>query len=126
MILLVALGTALMRGPVRATRRSLRLMAVAIASFAVADLIYGYTVLHSVYQGGDAIDILYAFAFVCFSAAALQQRGQRPRPLPALRTVTTRSSWLPYLAIAAAIAVMIARAYDESPVPDLASRSSSR
>jgi diguanylate cyclase (GGDEF)-like protein/PAS domain S-box-containing protein len=119
MILLVALGTALMRGAIPATRRSLRLMAVAIASFAVGDLIYGYIVLHSVYHGGDPVDTLYAFAFVCFSAAALAQRAVGDDPHPAPHPVATRSSWLPYLAIAAAIAVMIARTYDQPLFPDL-------
>jgi diguanylate cyclase (GGDEF)-like protein/PAS domain S-box-containing protein len=119
LILLLALGAALMRGTTPATERSLRLMAAAIACFAVADLIYGYIVLHSVYHGGDQIEIAYACAFACFSAAALAQRADRsPGRRSASRTVVARSSWLPYLAIGAAIAVMIARAYGKPFFPD--------
>jgi diguanylate cyclase (GGDEF)-like protein len=121
MILLVALGTTLLRGAVAQTRRSLWLIAIAIALFAVADLIYGYIVLHGVYHGGDEIDTLYMLAFACFAAAALRQRavhagGER---LPNQRTSGRHASWLPYLAIAAGMAILLTKEYHEPFFPNL-------
>lgn len=121
MILLVALGTTLLRGAVAQTRRSLWLIAIAIALFAVADLIYGYIVLHGVYHGGDPIDTLYMLAFVCFAAAALRQRALRAggERLPNPRTSGRHASWLPYLAIAAGMAILLTKEYHEPLFPDL-------
>ena len=121
MILLVALGTTLLRGAVAQTRRSLWLIAVAIALFAVADLIYGYIVLHGVYHGGDPIDTLYMLAFACFAAAALRQRALRAggELLPNPRTSSRHASWLPYLAIAAGMAILLTKEYHEPLFPDL-------
>jgi diguanylate cyclase (GGDEF)-like protein len=120
MILLVALGTTLLRGAAPQTRRVLRPMALAIALFVVADLAYGYIVLHGVYHDGDPINTLYALAFACFTAAALRQRTLTAvGALPDDRTQGAHASWLPYLAIAAGMAIVLAKAYHEPLFPDL-------
>jgi diguanylate cyclase (GGDEF)-like protein len=119
-ILLVALGGTLLRGTASETRRSLRPMALAIALFAVADLIYGYIVLHGVYHGGNPIDTLYALAFACFTAAALGQRKlDGPDAQPDHRESDAHASWLPYMAIAAGIAVVVAKASHQPFFPDM-------
>jgi diguanylate cyclase (GGDEF)-like protein/PAS domain S-box-containing protein len=121
MILLVALGTTLLRGAVAQTRRSLWLIAIAITLFAVADFIYGYIVLHGVYYGGDPINILYMLAFACFAAAALRQQAIPPgnERLPNLRTSGSHASGLPYLAIAAGMAILLTEEYHEPLFPNL-------
>jgi diguanylate cyclase (GGDEF)-like protein len=120
MILLVALGTTLLRGATPATRRVLRPMALAIALFVVADLIYGYIVLHGVYHDGDPINTLYALAFACFTAAALRQRTLTATAPPVEdRTQGAHASWLPYMAIAAGMAIVLTKAYHEPFFPDL-------
>lgn len=120
MILLVALGTTLLRGAAPQTQRILRPMALAIAIFVVADLAYGYIVLHSVYHDGDPINTLYMLAFACFTAAALRQRVlTRAGEIPDHHTQGTHASWLPYMAIAAGMAIVLAKAYHEPFFPDL-------
>jgi diguanylate cyclase (GGDEF)-like protein len=120
MILLVALGTTLLRGAVAQTRRSLWLIAIAIALFAVADLIYGYIVLHGVYHGGDPIDTLYMLAFACFAAAALRQQAlPAPAALAEDRTQGPHASWLPYLAIAGGVTIMIVKEYHQPFFPNM-------
>jgi diguanylate cyclase len=120
MILLVALGTTLLRGAAPATRRVLRPMALAIALFVVADLIYGYIVLHGVYHDGDPINTLYALAFACFTASALRQRTLTTADaLAEDRTQGAHASWLPYMAIAAGMTIVLTEAARGPLFPDL-------
>lgn len=121
LMLLVALGAALMRGPLPETLRSLRAMTLGMASFAVADLIYGYIELHGVYHGGDPVDILYLFASVCMIVAASRQGetvGESDL-LPEVRATDSRRSWLPYLAIAVSVTIMVVAESGQPFFPDI-------
>lgn len=149
MILLVALGTALLRGSTHDTRASLRAMTVAMGLFIVADLIYGYLVLHNAYEAGGPLETMYMLAFACFTIAALAQRPvlrtAQPTPVadarsqalattdpstPATNPPATQSpsatsfpgvrvSWVPYLAIAASLAMVLASDSDGRIFPDI-------
>ena len=120
MILLVALGTTLLRGAAPQTRRVLRPMALAIALFVVADLAYGYIVLHGVYHDGDPVNTLYMLAFACFTAAALRQRTLRAADaLAEDRMQGAHASWLPYMAIAAGMAIVLTEAARGPFFPDM-------
>ncbi len=121
MILLVALGSAVLRGRGSAAARPLRSIAVAIALFAIADLAFGYIALHGVYHSGDPIDTLYMLAFASFVVAASQQGCPDPG-LESTRTPTAgrvRESWLPYLGIAAAVAIIVAKGWSGPFFPDM-------
>jgi diguanylate cyclase (GGDEF)-like protein/PAS domain S-box-containing protein len=110
MVLLVGLGTALLRTPLPVLRASLRLMAIALGLFIAADLIYGYVVLHGGYQGGDPLDALYGVAFACFVLAAWRQPAVAPGDAAARgprAAVSTRVNWLPYVGIAVCLAVLV-------------------
>jgi diguanylate cyclase (GGDEF)-like protein len=120
-VLLVALGSAVLRGRAADSARSLRTIAMAIALFAVADLAYGYIALHGVYHGGDPIDTLYMLAFATFIVAASHQR----RPDPALDSTRRHTaarlqgSWLQYVGIGTIVAVVVARAASRPFFPDM-------
>ncbi len=120
LILLVALGTVLLRGAAAETARSLRPMALAIGLFALADLVYGYTVLHGTYSAGDPTDTLYVLAFACFVVAAWRQTAQNDVEVPKTDApVTAGASWLPYLGITAAGAITVAKELNQPFFPDL-------
>ena len=121
MVLLVGLGTALLRTPLPSLRASLRLMTVALGLFIAGDLIYGYVVLHGGYQGGDPLDMLYALAFAAFTLAAWRQRAAgRDEAQPASAPVRApRTSWLPYAATAVCLAVLVETDLGEPFLPAL-------
>jgi diguanylate cyclase (GGDEF)-like protein len=121
LILLVALGTALLRGGRAETRKTLAVIAVAIGLFIVADLIYGYIIIHGTYHAGDPIEAMYALAFACFGITALGQRRveRELRPVAAARGGLTRTSWFPYVAIAASFATVLLSSVGEQLFPDV-------
>lgn len=120
LILLVALGTVLLRGAAAETARSLRPMALAIGLFALADLVYGYAVLHGTYSAGNPTDTLYVLAFACFVVAAWRQTAQNDTDAPkATAPVAAGASWLPYLGITAAGAITVAKELNQPFFPDL-------
>ncbi|MHB8243315.1 MAG: putative bifunctional diguanylate cyclase/phosphodiesterase [Solirubrobacteraceae bacterium] len=120
LILLVALGTVLLRGAAAETARSLRPMALAIGLFALADLVYGYTVLHGTYSAGDPTDTLYVLAFACFVVAASRQGTQDgAKATVSAAAVTGGALWLPYLGITAAGAITVAKELNQPFFPDL-------
>jgi diguanylate cyclase (GGDEF)-like protein len=120
MVLLVGLATVLLRNPVRSTIAIRGGLAAGMALFIAGDLIYGYVSLHGGYQGGDPIDLIYIVAFVCFGFAAARQ----PRVQEADTDVGpaddfgARIGWLPYLAVAACLAVLLGQESSERAFPD--------
>ena len=104
-VLLVGLSALLLRGGAPSTRRPLMIFSVALSMFLVADLVYGYQVLHSGYTDGSPVDALWLAAIACFAVA-----GATQRPLPEKEPVTgahTRTSWLPYAAVAAGFGLQL-------------------
>lgn len=68
----------------------------------IADVIYGYGVLHDTYTNGDPIDTLYMLEFALFALAGSSQQPVQPGDISLdvsqWRQASTRASWLPYLA----------------------------
>ncbi len=117
LIVLVALWTSLTRGTRADTRRALTAMSLAMALFIVADLIYGYIVLHGTFHSGDPIETMYMLAFACFIVAATTQSSdetvERSRP------AGSSARWLPYAGITAILAIALAVQYKRPLFPDL-------
>lgn len=122
LILLVALGTVLLRETTEQARSVLRPMGLAIALFALADLAYGYIVLHGAYSAGNPVDTLYVLAFVCFVVAASRQDGageQTGERVSAAPVASASALWLPYLGITAAGSIAVIKEVGEPFFPDL-------
>ncbi len=90
-VLLVGLSALLLRGRSLTTRRPLMIFSVALSMFLVADLIYGYQVLHSGYVDGSPVDALWLAAIACFAVAGSTQRPLREKE-GVVRT-RARTSW---------------------------------
>jgi diguanylate cyclase (GGDEF)-like protein/PAS domain S-box-containing protein len=120
MILLVGLGAAVLRTTMADVRISLRWLAAAIGLFIVGDLIYGYVVLHGSYEGGDPVDATYFLAFACFIVAAMKQVVVIGSDVVAPRDPEERVSWMPYLAVAACLAILIVEELGHPFLPGLA------
>ncbi len=122
MILLVALGSVVLRGRGSEVAPALRAIAVAIALFAIADLAFGYIALHGVYHGGDPIDTLYVLAFAAFVVAASRQGHPDSTPIESTPSPTAgrvRENWLPSLGIAAAVTIIVAKEWSQPFFPNM-------
>ena len=107
MVLLVGLGWVLLRGGHASSRRALQLLAVGVAVFVVADLIYGYILLHSVYYLGDPVDAVYALALGVFVIAAAVQAPVRVAEEDTAAAVIPGVSLLPYGGVAVGFVLLI-------------------
>ena len=107
MILIVALAAAVMSRPIPAVRTTLRWITAAIGLFVLGDLIFGYLILHGSYEGSSMLNIAYQAAFLCFVIAAGSRSESVAAPAPSRQRPEVQRLWLPYVAIAAAIAVLI-------------------
>ena len=120
MILIVALAAAVLSNPAPAVRATLRWITAAIGMFVLGDLLFGYLILHGGYSDTSLVNVAYQLAFACFVVAATLRPGRAaagalpPHPQEAGR------SWLPYAAIAVAIAVLIRAQVGESFFPGVA------
>jgi diguanylate cyclase (GGDEF)-like protein len=105
MILLVGLGSLLLRGSARSARRPLHLLAGMLGLYVVADLVYSYSELHGGYVGGDRVDVLWLTALGLMALAASVQGGvAAPEEiLPSTATPT----WLPYAGALSGFAVLL-------------------
>lgn len=121
MILLVGLGAAVLRSDLPETRATLRWVTAAMGLFVIGDLIFGYAILHGGYQGGDLLDTLYLLAFACFIGAATKQRADPDSGTVRIspRLTEAHFSWLPYLAVAVCLAILVAQEAGEPFFPDL-------
>ena len=105
MVLLVGLGSLLLRGSAPSARWALRVLAAGLAGFVVADLIYGYVMLTSTYQGGDPLDTIWMVGIALTATAAAMQRPlSEPEQIDSNRD---RVGWLPYAAVAFGFAVLL-------------------
>ena len=122
MTLMLALGWALLPEPLAPTRRSLLTIGAAVAIYAVGDLVTGYVLRHGSYQGGGAVDILYALAVAGLGLAAARQRprAQPCTPRPAERATFAGTAWLPYLAMTGILGSLLVSVGHEALVPGLA------
>ncbi|MDQ1495027.1 MAG: hypothetical protein QOG69_1510 [Actinomycetota bacterium] len=108
MVLLVGLAALLFRGAPAGMRASLNLVGLALAGFVVTDLCYGWVTLHGGYEGGDLVDAgwMVALALFVFAATAQPHAGAVPASRPQF-VGRKRVSWLPYLGLAANLALLI-------------------
>jgi two-component system, cell cycle response regulator len=115
MILLVGLGSVLLRRTALSSARSLQFMVAGLLFFVAADLVYGYIQLHATYQGGDPVDSLWMIAIALFAVAGAAQKP--PGSTDAVSEATRRTtSWAPYVALAVGFGVLIANHDDLSLV----------
>ncbi len=111
LVLLAGLAAVLLRRSIPALHVSLLWIAAGVMCSIVADVVYGYGVLHGTYAGGDPIDTLYLLAFVCFTFAAAAQRpvhADDPNAhVASYAQPVARASWLPYLALASGFGLVL-------------------
>jgi PAS domain S-box-containing protein len=102
LILLAGLAAVLLRRVPDVLRVPLLLVAAGMLCSIVADVVYGYGVLHDAYTNGDPIDTLYMLEFSLFALAGSSQQPVAPGEIgldvSQWRQASTRASWLPYLA----------------------------
>jgi diguanylate cyclase (GGDEF)-like protein len=113
MVLMAGLAAVLLRDSLPISRVPLLLMAPALGLFVVADLIYGYVVLHSGYTTGDPVDVAYAGAIALFLCAAASQRRVDSEPSAAPSAPRRRPTWLPYLAVLVGFGALFASRWHE-------------
>ena len=118
MILLVGLGSVLLRRPAASSVRALQLFAAGLLFYVAADLVYGYITLHSSYQGGDPVDSLWMVAIALLAVAGAAQAT----PEPALETdrepERRRASWAPFIAVAVGFGVLLISQRNDRLFPD--------
>jgi diguanylate cyclase (GGDEF)-like protein len=119
MVLLLGLASLLLQRSILASQRALQFMAGGVLFYVAADLLYGYITLHSSYQGGDPVDILWmiAIAFLVVAGSAQGTVGQ-PEQLVSDPT-RERVGWLPYLAVAVGFIVLLISQLGHPLFPDL-------
>ena len=106
MILLVGLGSVLLRRTAGSSTRALQFMAAGLGFFVAADLVYGYIQLHSTYQGGDPVDSLWMIAIALFAVAGAAQTCPGSTVVAAESGRRT-ASWAPYIAVAVGFGLLI-------------------
>jgi len=108
MVLLVGVAALLFRGAPAGMRGALALVGVGLVGFVVTDVVYGWVTLHGTYAGGDLVDAGWMFALAFFMLAATAQpvaeAPRAPRPIAVSRR---RVSWLPYIGLAANVALIV-------------------
>jgi two-component system cell cycle response regulator len=106
MILLVGLGSVLLRRTAVSSARALQFMVVGLLFFVAADLVYGYIQLHSTYQGGDSVDSLWMIAIALFAVAGAAQSSPGSTAVVAEGGRRT-ASWAPYVAVVVGFGLLI-------------------
>ena len=108
LLLLFGLLSLLWRGTPRLSVASLRIFAVGLLVLIAADMTYDYITSYSTYAGGDPVDTLWFLALaILFVAAGCQLRAGPAGEFTAPpRSLGTRPSVLPYLAVAGSYLLM--------------------
>ena len=119
MILLVGLGSMLLRRAAPSSAPALRFMAAGVLSYVVGDLLYSYITFHSSYHTGDPVDSLWMIAILLYAVAGA---AQNPPDLGG-ETVPGRIpkgvSWTPYIAVAVGFALLLFSRRRDPLMPDL-------
>jgi two-component system, cell cycle response regulator len=106
MILLVGLGSVLLRRTALSSARALQFMAAGLLFYVAADLVYGYIQLHATYQGGDPVDSLWMIAIALFAVAGAAQTSPGSTAVVGEGQRRT-ASWAPYVAVAVGFGLLI-------------------
>lgn len=108
MVLLVGVAALLFRGAPAGMRGALALAGLGLVGFVVTDVVYGWVTLHGTYAGGDLVDAGWMVALAFFMlAAAAQPVAEAPRASPPIAVSRRRVSWLPYIGLAANVALIV-------------------
>jgi len=123
LILLAGLAVLLLRRSPPTLKVALLLIAAGALTSIVADVVYGYGVLHNTYKSGDPIDIFYVLAFLLFALAGISQepvQSDDPVALPGdWSQPTPRVSWLPYITAPIGFGLLIGVESGRPFFPDL-------
>lgn len=106
MILLVGLGSVLLRQTAISSARALQFTAAGLVFFVAADMVYGYILIHSTYQGGDPVDSLWMIAIALFAVAAAAQSPPEATEV-VVEDQGRAASWAPYIAVAVGFGLLI-------------------
>jgi diguanylate cyclase (GGDEF)-like protein len=116
--LLAGLGIVLLRWSPTILRRPLSFIAVGLAMFIAADLVYSYALLHGGYMAGGPIDILWIGALALFALAAVSQQSAKPGApetvVPAREISEQRVGWLPFAALTVGALVLLSSEWNET------------
>jgi len=107
MVLLVGLGSVLLRRPDASSTHALAFLAAGLLFFVAGDLVYGYITLHSSYQGGDPVDSLYMVSIALFAVAGAAQTRAEPVSDLSSEPRRLRASWAPHIAVAIGFGLLI-------------------
>ena len=107
MVLLVGLGSVLLRQPAATSARALGFVAVGLLFFVAADLGYGYISLQSTYQGGDPVDALYIVSLALFAVGGAAQSFSADSASDCSEPKRGRASWAPYVAVIVGFGLLI-------------------
>jgi diguanylate cyclase len=107
MVLLVGLGSVLLRGTAGSSAQALQFLAAGLLFFVAADLVYGYITLHSTYHGGDPVDSLYMVSIALFAVAGAAQTSPKPATDLIADHERHRASWAPFVAVAVGFGLLI-------------------
>ena len=106
-VLLVGLGSVLLRRRARSSARALQFMAAGLLFFIAGDLAYGYITLHSTYQGGDPVDSLWMVAMALFAIAGAAQGNPERVVGDREEAHVQRASWAPAIAVAIGFGLLL-------------------
>ncbi len=107
MILVLGLGSVVMRPTLPSSELAFRLLGAGLAFFVVGDVVYNYIQLHSTYHGGDLVDSFWMVAVALFAVAGAAQGTPAPGEDEG-RDAPMRASWLPYVAVALGFGLLVA------------------
>ncbi len=107
MVLLVGLGTVILRRPPASSTSALRFIAAGLMFFIVGDLAYGYITLHSTYEGGGPVDSLWMLSLALFAVAGAAQTAPVSTAQLTPEFARRRASWAPYVAVAVGFGLLV-------------------
>ena len=123
LILLAGLAAVLLRRSPPSLRVALLLVAAGMLASIVADVVYGYGVLHNTYKSGDPIDTLFVLEFLLFALAAIAQQpitsGDQMMAVREWSQPAPRASWLPYLTAPIGFGLLIGVDWNKPFFPEL-------
>jgi diguanylate cyclase (GGDEF)-like protein len=119
MILLVGLGSALLRRVTPSSSRALQFMAVGLVVFTAGDLVYGYITLHGTYMGGDPVDSLWMVSIALFAVAASAQAPPEPAVDSNVEPQRPRASWAPFVAVTVVFGLLVFNQRNDTLLPTL-------
>ena len=119
LILLLAAVWTLQRGVPPSSERAIRMIALGILFYVVADAIQSYLGLHGGYHGGDRIDILAMAAATCFVIAGAFQPMVKANELKGSTSERTGSASISYGAVVLLFALVFIIQRHDPFFPDL-------